>query len=338
MGSEAISEHDEEAEAAALSARAKANLIGIACAMGAASIFSVNDVLIKLLSGGYPLHEITFIRGVIATTVILAVFVPIDGGYANLRTPRWRLHLLRSFTVVAANMTYYAGLASLALSEATAIYFMAPLFITLLSALVLGERVGPRRIIAVVAGLAGVLIIIRPGFAAFQLAAILPLIAAFLYASVQIMARKLGMGEKASTMSFYINFTFILFSGSIGLVFGDGHFSGSGNPSLEFLMRAWVWPPVSDWPVLIGIGVLISIGAYLTSHAYRSVEAALLAPFEYIAMPLAIVFSVVIWGDWPDAIAWLGIVMIAFAGLFVIFRETRLGSLAPWNKPLPRNR
>ncbi|GIL02203.1 MAG: membrane protein [Alphaproteobacteria bacterium] len=322
----------------AAAARARSNAIGIACVTAAAAIFCTNDVLIKLLSGDYPLHQITFIRGIVATVVVLAILVPLEGGYANLRTRRWRLHLARSMAVVIANMTYFAGLAVLPLGEATAIYFVAPLFITLLSASTLGERVGPLRLAAVLVGLAGVVVVIRPGLATFQAAALLPLVAAFFYALVQILARRLGMAEKASTMAFYINASFIVFSGAIGLVFGDGGHSGWESASLEFLTRAWVWPRAADWPLLIAIGVLIAFGAWLVSQAYRSCEAGLIAPFEYVAMPLAVTYGMLFWGDWPDAVTWLGIVLIAASGLFVIFRETRLGRGVRWKRPLPRSR
>ncbi|MEX0409696.1 DMT family transporter [Aquibium sp. LZ166] len=315
-----------------------ANIAGILCAMGAATAFSLNDVAIKWLSGDYPLHEITFFRSLFAICITLAVFVPLEGSYRNLLTKRLRFHTLRGAIVVTANMAFYTGLATLPLGEATAIYFVAPLFITALSVLLLGETVGPRRWVAVLVGLAGVVIIIRPGGSAFQYAALLPLFSAFFYALLQITTRKIGVTEKASTLTFYLNFIFILFSGTIGLVFGDGRFSGSGNANLEFLLRAWIWPPTSDFLLLAGIGVLGSIGGYLVSQAYRISQAGLIAPFEYVAMPLAILWSIALWGDWPDAIAWLGIVLIAGAGLFVFLREMALGNPLRWKAALRRGR
>lgn len=195
--------------------RLGASLAGILCAMGAATAFSLNDVAIKWLSGDYPLHEITFFRSLFAIVITLGVFVPLEGSYRNLRTKRFGFHLLRGAIVVTANMAFYTGLATLPLGEATAIYFVAPLFITALSVLLLGETVGPRRWIAVLVGLAGVVIVMRPGGSAFQYAALLPLFAAFFYALLQITTRKIGVTEKASTLTFYLNLVFILFSGAI---------------------------------------------------------------------------------------------------------------------------
>lgn len=315
-----------------------AGLIGIFCAMGAAIAFSLNDVVIKYLSGDYPLHQITFIRSLIGIMVTLAVFVPLDGSFRDLRTDRLGFHMMRGMIVVFANMTFYAALATLPLGEATAIYFVGPLFVTGLSVLLLGERVGPRRWLAVFLGLAGVMIVIRPGGSTFQYAAFLPLVAAFGYSLLQITTRKLGVAVKASAMSFYLSIAFICFSGVMGLIFGDGRYSGSGNANLEFLLRAWTWPPVGDFALLGAIGVIGATGGYLVSQAYRVAQAGLIAPFEYIAMPLAIFWGVVIWGDWPDVVAWIGIALVAGAGFYVFYREAELGKRIRWKTPLRRER
>lgn len=314
------------------------NLVGILCAIGAAVAFSANDVVIKYLSGDYPLHQITFIRSLIAIVVTVAVFVPLEGSYRDLRTDRLGVHLMRGMIVVCANMIFYAGLATLPLGEATAIYFVAPLFITALSVVLLGEQVGLRRWIAVGVGLAGVVVVIRPGGSAFQAAALLPLVAAFAYALLQITTRKLGVAVKASAMSFYISVVFICFSGLMGLVFGDGRYSGSGNANLEFLMRAWTWPPTDDFALLAAVGIIGAMGGYLVSQAYRIAQPGLIAPFEYVAMPIAIFWGVVIWGDWPDGLAWLGIALIAGAGFFVFYREAMQGRMLRWKAPLRRGR
>ena len=118
-----------------------------------------------------------------------------------------------------------------------------------------------------------------------------PVVAAFTYASMQMLTRKLGATDKASTMAFYIQMTFIAFSLVIGLGLGDGRFAGTGNPSLDFLFRAWRMPETSDIWLFIWCGVSAGFGGYLLSQAYRLGEAAIVAPFEYIAMPLAVAWG-----------------------------------------------
>lgn len=304
---------------------ARTAMFGIFCVMGSATLFAIQDMLVKLLSDGYALHQITFIRSIVALAIMMAVFIPLDGGYAGLKTPRWRIHALRGVLVVCANMSFYAGLAVMPLGEATAIYFFAPLVITALSAIALGEHVGPRRWAAVCTGFFGVLLVVQPGMASFQLASLLPLFSAVCYGSLQVLTRYLGVRERPSTTAFYMQFTFLVFSSVVGLSIGDGRLAGGDNASIEFLARPWIWPAAGDWPILIAIGCTVSIGAYLVSIAYGRSEAGLIAPFEYVAMPIAIVFAIAIWGDWPSPLAWVGTALIAGSGIFVFLREAMLG-------------
>jgi len=314
------------------------HLLGIFCVVGAVTTFSSQDVAIKWLSGDYPLHQIILARASVALMFTLGVLVPLEGGLRILRTKRLTMHLLRGLAVVIANMTFFTGLASLPLAEATAIFFVAPLFITVLSIPFLGEKVGLRRIMAVLVGLAGVAIMVRPGGDTFQWAAILPLAAALAYAMLQIMTRKLGMQEKAATMAFYIQLTFVVVCATIGLVAGDGKFAGSDNPQLEFLFRAWVWPNQTDWLIMVAVGFSSGIGGYLISQGYRRSEAALVAPFEYVALPMAVFWSIMVFGDWPDAFSFAGIALILSAGLYTFYRETVRGKPNVLEKPMPRNR
>lgn len=298
-------------------------LIGIACVLGAVTIFSVQDLAVKWMSDDYPLHQIVFARGTVAIAVVLALLIPLEGGYRTLASKRIGLHLLRGGAIVIGNMAFFTGLASLQLAEGVAIFFTAPLIITLLSIPILGERVGPQRILAVLCGLLGAVIVMRPGSDAFQLAAILPLIAAVAYACMTMMTRKLGMQDPASVMAFYIQIMFISASVVMFFVAGDGRFAGSENASLDFLLRAWVWPERSDMALMITVGVMNAFGAYLISQGYRLAQASIAAPFEYIAVPLAVIWGYLVWSDLPDATTILGIFLIIAAGLFVVYRELR---------------
>jgi drug/metabolite transporter (DMT)-like permease len=295
-------------------------------------------MIVKWFSGDYPLHQVVFIRSSVALIVTLAVIMPLDGGFANLRTKRLGLHLLRGLAVVVANLTFFAGIAVLPLSEATAIFFVAPLLITVLSIPLLGEVVGFHRLSAVALGLVGVIIVIRPGSEGFQLAALLPLVAACAYAALQIMTRKMGLTEKASTMAFYIQLTFIIVCSGFGIIAGDGRYAPGDGGSLDFLLRAWVWPEGFDLWLMIGLGGLLAVGGYLISQGYRVAEAGVVAPFEYVLMPLAIFWGIVIWNDWPDSQSWVGIALIISAGVYVFHREAIQGRRNVLDRPMPRNR
>ena len=298
---------------------------GISFAIIAAICFSLNDMLIKLLSGGYPLHELVFIRSAVGLTLTLAIIMPLEGGMANMRTKRPGAHIFRGLCVVVANSTFFAGLVAIPLATASAIFFVAPLVITGLSVVVLREYVGLRRWVAVLVGMVGVLVVVRPGGTDFGLVLLLPLIAAVAYASMQTMTRSMGFAEKASTMAMYLQMTFLVVSALVGLVVGDGRFVVQDNISLEFLLRAWVWPKSGDWVFLVATGVLSGVGGYSISLAYRGTPAGLVAPFEYVAMPLAVLWGLLIWQEWPDAITWLGISLIMAAGVYIAIREAAVG-------------
>jgi drug/metabolite transporter (DMT)-like permease len=297
------------------------NSIGISSALGASFFFSFNDMAIKFLSGDYALHQVVLIRSVIGMVVLLAVIVPLEGGYRILRTNRLFMHLLRGMCVVIANMTFFLALAAMPLADAVAIFFVSPLVITLFSVIFLKETVGPHRWLAVGMGLIGVVVMMRPASSSFQAVALLPLISAVAYASLHVLTRKIGDTEKAGTLTFYTQVTFIFVSVVMGLTTGGGRFAGSGDPSLDFLLRDWVWPATSDYWIFVLIGIASTFGGYFISQAYRMCEAGLAAPFVYVAVVLAIFWGVMVFGEWPDQIAWIGIALIVGGGFYMLWRE-----------------
>ena len=317
--------------------RSSAKVQGVLCLVFGMVVLSLQDSLIKWMSGDYPLHQIVFTRSCIAI-VLTVYFAHLEGDVRLLRTRRLWLQLARGLLMVIANICYFLALAAMPLAEAAAIFFVAPLFITALSVPFLGERVGPWRWAAVLAGMAGVVVMLRPGDDLVEAAALLPIGAALAYATMQMLTRRLGDTDRASTLAFYIHICFIVAGAAFGAIAGDGRFAGSGHPSLEFLLRAWVWPTGFDGFLMLSCGLLIAIAGYLLSQAYRIAEANLLAPFEYTALPFAVLWGVLWWGDWPDATAWLGIALIVGGGLVVFYRETLRGHLVAARRPLPRDR
>ncbi|MEM7254381.1 MAG: DMT family transporter [Pseudomonadota bacterium] len=294
---------------------------GVFCIMVAVSCFSLQDATIKWLSGDYPLHEIVLIRALIAIT-LLSALIYWEGGLIVLRSRRPGLHIARALLIVIANSSFFLGLAAMPLAEAMAIFFIAPLLITALAAVVLNESVGPRRWLGVSIGLVGVLIVLRPTPDEFRVEGLLPLIAATAYALMQTITRRLGATDSASAMAFYVQVGLIVVSSTMGLSVGDGRFAPGTNPSLDFLLRGWIVPPLSDGWVLGGVGCLSAVGAYLMSQAYRLSEPSLVAPFEYVALPLSIMWGYVYWRELPDQTATLGIALILASGLYVLHRET----------------
>ena len=295
-------------------------MLGIACVVGAVSIFILQDATIKWLSGDYPLHEIVLVRATSAVAVTLFA-MRLEGGLRLWRTRRASLHLARSTLLVIANSTFFLALATMSIAEATSIFFIAPVLITALSSLVLREAVGLRRWAAVCVGLAGVILMLRPGDGTLRLVALFPLAAACCYAGMQIMTRRLGTTERASTISFYAQVGFIVASATMGLVAGDGRFSPGGSATLAFLLRAWTVPSTADGALFIGIGALNGTASYLMSQGYRISVPSTLAPFEYVALPMSVFWGVLFFGDWPDAVTYAGMALVCGGGLYVLNHE-----------------
>ncbi|GAB1477518.1 DMT family transporter [Paracoccaceae bacterium] len=295
---------------------------GILLALGGGVTLSLNDLAIKALSGAYALHQVILIRAVIGMALVLAVIWVSRTGFSQLLTRRPGAHLFRVCIVMVSNITYFVGLSLLPLADAVATAFVAPLLVTLMSAVILGEQVGPRRWAAVGVGLIGVIVMTRPGEGVIQPAAILVLISAFCYASSHMMTRRMRDTESAMTLNFFVQCGFIVVSTSFGLIAGDGHMAQAPGSTWEFLFRPWIVPQSADIWAFVATGIAVGVGGLMMSQAYRTTEAALVAPFEYVGMPMAILWGILFFGTWPDLTAWAGIALICGAGLYTLWRET----------------
>ncbi len=308
---------------------------GALWALLAALIFSINDMLVKFLSDGYALHQIVFTRSLISVLLLVIIVIPMAGGFRLLHTKRLKLHLVRAFFVVGANLFFFTALADLPLATVVSIFFIAPFLITIFSVTFLGEVVGVWRWFAVIVGLIGVMLVVRPGTEAFTFTAILPVLSAICYASFHVLTRKLGVDENLLTLTFYVPVVFLIVATVIGLAVGHGNFSGGGHPSLEFLVRPWRWPTWLDLGVMVFIGVGITIGGAAISQAYRVAEAALVAPFEYTALIYATLFGYLIFSELPDNFGWAGMSLVLVSGLVMVWREAvnARPRVAPLNSP-----
>ncbi len=297
--------------------------LGPLCAFFAVSCFAVNDMLMKGLSDQYALHQIILYRALFGLTIMLGLIIPFSSGYRALKSKRWPLHLARGACIVFANTTFFLGLAALPLADTVALFFIAPMLITVFSVVFLGDSVGPRRWTAVLVGFLGVVIIMRPGTSAFQVAALLPVAAAFGYAGLSILTRKIGTTDSAATMAFYLQAMFLTVSICMGLITADGGFDRFDNASLDFLFRAWVWPEPASIFVFFWLGAATAFGGWAISQAYRISEPSYVAPVEYLSLPFSVLGGILLFNEYPDAPALVGIGLILGAGLYMVWREGR---------------
>ncbi len=242
---------------------------GIFFALGGAVFLSINDLAVKFLSGDYALHQVILGRAIIGLIFLTGLMYFSGTGFRQLLTRRPKDHLIRVSIVMVSNVTYFLGLAAMPLADAVATAFISPILVTLLSVILLGETVGPRRWAAVAVGMLGVVVMLRPGDGVIQPAAILVLISAFCYASSHMMTRRMRDTESAMALGFYVQIGFVIVSTSMGLWVGDGHLAGSSDPSIAFLFREWVWPEMVDWPFFLANGLAVAIGGLMTTQAYR---------------------------------------------------------------------
>ncbi len=300
------------------------SLRGIITIVIGISIFSLQDVIIRLLSGEYSVIQIMYIRALVALGP-MAMFVYWEGGFATLRKPRAGLQIARGLLQLASYTAYYMGLAAMPIADSTAIFFVAPLFVTLFSIIFLGEKIGFRRGLAVIIGFGGVLVIMQPGSGTFGIAAVLPLLAAVTYSGSVIITRRLGRTQTGASMAFYAMITFLVFSSVVGGLLGDGGYATNIHPSLDFLTRSWQMPALRDMMLLVMCGLIAACGFYCLAQGYRIAQASIVAPFEYVSMPLAVLWGFTIWNEVPSLTTIFGISLIIFSGLYVLQRETIRG-------------
>ena len=287
-------------------------------------VFSIQDAITKMFSGSYPIHEIVLIRGLVALGPIL-IIAHFEGGLKSLRTKRLGTHISRSCTMFGAYTSFFMALAALQLAEVITLFLASPLFIMILSAQFLNEKVDLGSWIVVIIGFAGVVIMLKPGANIFDPAALLALLAGFAYAVVAIVTRRLGTTENGAAMAFYPNIVYICLGSLIGLLFGEGLVPAESHPSLKFLLLEWKSPSPADASLLLLIGLLTAMGYYFISQAYRLAQPKAIAPFEYIAVPLGILWGFVFWRDIPQLQSIVGMVLIVGSGLFILGREAFSG-------------
>jgi drug/metabolite transporter (DMT)-like permease len=306
------------------------NTRGVLCLVVAIACLTVSDAIIKWLSPELALHQITLLRSCVALLLVVLI-APLEGGWHTLKTRRPGMHFIRGLLLVLANMFFFTALAAMPLAETVTLFYTAPLFICLLSSPLLGERVGSSRWIAIAVGMAGVVIMMRPGAELFRYSSLLPVLAALSYAAMTMLTRKLGLRESAGALTFYIQLAFIAVSGVAGLLTGDGQFDVYANPSLQFLLREWRWPDATQMQLIAACGIIVAFGGYLISQAYRIGEAPAVAPFEYASLPFALLVGYYLWADWPEPRAFLGTGLIIGSGLVVVYLDNRA-----WRKSLRR--
>ena len=264
-------------------------------------MFALLDTGVKYVGQFYPVLQIAWAR-----YVFQMVVVPVVIGGARprdiIRTKRPGLQVLRSMMMVGATLSFFTAVRYMPVAEASAIGMISPLLVTALAIPLLGERVGRRRWMAVLCGLIGALVIIRPGFGTLSWAALLPVVTAVCYALYQITTRMLAEIDPPITTFFY--------SGAVGVVVL--------SLAVPF---SWQTPTVGGWAMMIALGLIAGVGHYCVIQAMRRAPASVLAPVSFVQLVWVVILGYLVFGDFPDKFTFLGAAIVVGSSGYVFYRE-----------------
>ncbi len=270
--------------------------------LGGVFFLAIMDASAKWLTSGYSVVQLIFIGRLPAPFFAIALALA-NGGLATLKTRKIGWHLLRAIFSTLTMSTFFWALKLLPLADTVAIAFVGPLFMCALSVPLLGERVGPRRWVAILIGLAGVAVIVQPSGVGFGLGPMLALTAAFTYAVAINISRRISNTETSHSMLFWF---------SVFLIAGSG----------MLVPAQWVTPQGPDIAVFVVLACGATLGQFLLTQAFRYGEVSFLAPLEYTALIWASLFGLLFWQQFPTPTVLAGAAIIVACNLYVVHRET----------------
>lgn len=288
---------------------------GLGLMMAAMLILPSMDIIAKYLSTHITGAQVAQARFGFQMLFLLP-FVLWSHGFSGLFPNNLWLNSIRSVLMAGAITCFFTALKWMPVADAIAVFFIEPMILTLLSALFLGEKVGWRRLTAVVIGFIGAIIVVRPSYEIFGLVSLLPMVAAFLFALYLMLTSKLSKSENVLTMQFW--------SGFVGIVIMSAIMTG--GTWAEFPLLTYKDPTPVQWGWMALAAFIATTMHLLIVHAFRLAPASVLAPLNYMEIVSATLLGYLIFGDFPDAIRWLGIAIIIGSGLFIFWRERRAGA------------
>lgn len=274
---------------------------GIALMTCAGLLFATLDSLAKHLTYILPVVQIVWARYVVQTTLMTG-YVTYSSGTRFLHTRRPVLQVLRGLSLLGASLCMYLSLPHIPIADATALVFFTPVVVTVLSVVVLKEKIGIHRIMAIGVGLAGVMLIIEPGFGATGPYHLLPIAAAMINAVYLMLTRQLAGAEESAATQF--------------------HTTAVGTVVLSFFVYGvWVTPSATTMALLVVLGALAAAGHFCLVRAFSHAPASLLSPYLYCQVIFAALYSVLWFGDAPRPMMIAGAALLMASGIYIWWRE-----------------
>lgn len=287
-------------------------LVGVSLMIGFCVIAPLSDTIAKILGDTIPLMQLLAVRFVAQFLLLLPIIRAT--GRSMAMTPRvFKLTALRTVLHVIGIGAMFTALRYLPLADAVAIVFVMPFLILLLGRFVLGEEVGPRRLVACTAGFVGTLLVVQPSFVNVGWPALLPLVVALAFALYMLVSRQIAKDADPLTLQAVGGMMAAPF---IGVALWLGYDSGVEMMGLK-------WPDLREMALLAAIGVLGTLAHLLMTWALRFAPSATLAPIQYLEIPFATLTGWLVFHDLPNGVAALGIAITMAAGLYIVYRERR---------------
>lgn len=283
--------------------KSKALIRGVLIAIVSMVLFSSAHSAVRALSDTMTAHQIVFWRMAVSMAMLMPFYA--WKGFHHLQSRRISMHAQRAVLNFIGMLLWFYAIGVVPLGKAVAIHFTLPLFVLLLAALVLGEKVGPRRIGATIVGFCGMLVILRPGLADVGLPETMILGSAALYGATVIYLKKMVATETPLALTFYTNGFIFLFS-------------------IPAAVYYWVQPTLSDIAPILVIGILGTAAPFLFTTALRSADASVIASIDFLRLPFTAGLAYALFGEVPEIWVWIGGAIIFFSTYYITMRESQL--------------
>ena len=278
------------------------SILGIIFMIAGTFSLGLNDIVVKGLTFKFPVWEIVFFRAL--SGVIFSVFLVIIFGLRSINTKKPIVHFIRAFSSVACVVLFFFGIKFLLLSENQAIFHTAPIIASILAIPILGEKFGYHRVIAVLIGFMGTIIILKPGTDLFNFYALIPIASAFFMSISYIATRHLLTTESSTSIIFFYSFALLL-------------------TSFLFFPPNFIMPSMIEFIPLFMTGIIGSIGHYFLSQAGKNAEVIVIAPFEYTSFIFVTILAYIFYNEVPDITIYIGAILIVFSGIYIVYREQK---------------
>ena len=293
-------------------------LLGVLLMVGFAALAPLMDAFAKLAAEAIPIGQIVATRFSIQAILLTPIAFMLGTMHRPSRSDLG-LHIARAALILTATAAFFTALRVMPIANAISIFFVEPFILTLLGALLLGEAIGWRRLLACAVGFVGALLVIRPSFTAFGAVALLPLFTAVAFALYMILTRRMARRLHPVALQAWTALAAAALILPVLLVFND-----TGIAVFDVVI-----PQGPFWGYLLGVGLVASVTHLLLSGALRFAPAATVAPLQYLEIVAATGLGYLVFADFPDALTGLGIAIIIASGLFVILRERHLDRRPP---------